>query len=322
MARILVTGVTGQIGRLCADRLVAGGHEVLGATSPPDAPLPAGVTRAGPALAPATAAPLLEACGRLDAVIHLAGSSSVGRSWEQPVETMDTNATLTAALVHALRGGKTRLVHASSAEIFGRAAAPLLDEDTPLAPVSPYGVSKAAAHLLVRLGREAHGAPMTNLVLFVGESEHRAPGFVFRKITRGLAAVALGRADHVLLGDTSVRRDFCHAGDFAAAFALLALGGPPGDYVCASGEGHTVREVAETACALLGLDPARALREDPGLRRPADIPSLVGDSRRLRALGWAPTLSFPALVHRLVEHDLAELRDAPVTSGGSPCAAP
>jgi GDPmannose 4,6-dehydratase len=306
--RILITGASGQIGGYVADLLLARGHEVLGSIAPDRAPLSEGVKACGNLDGAGDVDALLGAAGSLDAVIHLAGQSSVAASWSAPLATFEANAGLTVALVAALKGEKVRLVHASSAEIFGAAATPVQDESTPISPVSPYGVAKAAAHLSVRVGREGYGAPMSNLVFYLGESERRPPTFVFRKITRGLAAVSLGRAEHITLGNTAIVRDFCHAKDLAEAACLFALGAPPGDYVCASGEGHSIAQVATTACEILGLDPSHVIRSDDSLFRPSDAPSLVGNSKKLRSLGWSPTVSFQELVARLVAFDLEALR--------------
>jgi GDPmannose 4,6-dehydratase len=252
---------------------------------------------------------VLAAAGRLDAVIHLAGQSSVAASWKAPLETFDVNARLATALIYEVAKHEgVALVHASSAEIFGGATTATQNEGTPIAPVSPYGVAKAAAHASVRVARDALRAPMSNLI-YLGESERRAPTFVFRKITRGLAAVALGRVQHLSLGNTSIVRDFCHADDLTAAACLLALGATPGDYICASGEGHSIAEVAHAVCGVLGLDPDQVLRTDPSLYRSADAPSLVGDASRLRALGWKPAVGFSDLVERIARFDLAALRD-------------
>jgi GDPmannose 4,6-dehydratase len=222
--------------------------------------------------------------------------------------TFDANARTTAALAYAACARGIAFVNASSAEIFGCAKQPVQDESTPIAPVSPYGAAKAAAHTVVRLTREEMGASATNLVFFLGESARRAEQFVFRKITRGLARVKLGRAEYLTLGNTAAVRDFCHAGDFARAAEMFALGAPPGDYVCASGEAHSIAEIASTCCELFELDASKVLRTDPSLFRRADVPRLVGDASRLRALGWAPTLSFQALVRTIAEHDLVEAR--------------
>lgn len=308
MARVLVTGIAGQIGSFLAERLVAGNHTVIGVdtgrhlASPPGVELLPGPVSAG------TVGGLLDACGALDAIVHLAGRSSVGESWAAPMETFDVNARTTAALAFAAHVRGITFVHASSAEIFGRAQEPVQDESTPIAPVSPYGVAKAAAHGVVRLTREEMGARATNLIFYLGESVRRAETFVVRKITRGLARVKLGRAEHISLGNTAAVRDFCYADDLARAAEMFALGAAPGDYVCASGEAHSIADVANTCCEVLGLDPAVVLRTDASLFRRADIPRLVGNADKLRALGWAPTLDFHALVRSIAEHDLAAAR--------------
>jgi GDPmannose 4,6-dehydratase len=300
MARVLVTGVTGQIGSYLAESLLGGGHEVIGIGAPDEALLPAGVRAAAGGFGNVDA--LLDGRGPLDAVVHLGGRSSVAASWQDPIATFDANARLSAVLVFAAARRKIRFVQASSGEIFGNAPTPIQNEDTPIAPISPYAVAKAAAHFSVRVAREGFGAPASNLVFYLGESPRRPPSFVFRKITRTIAEIAAGDATELVLGNTSVIRDFSHARDLAAAAALLALGATPGDYVCASGEGHTVLEVALAACAAAGVDPC-VVRSDPSLFRPNEIRSLVGDSARLRALGWRPTLGFEALVREIFEYD-------------------
>ena len=315
MARVLVTGVNGQIGTYLAESLLAEGHEVLGVGSKPEPAIVAGVRVVDVPLTATTVGALLQACGPLDAIVHLAGRSSVARSWGAPLETYEIHGHTTAALVAAIVESKSNVafVHASSAEIFGRNESPILSETTPIAPVSPYGASKAAAHLSVAVGRDGYAQRMSNLIYFPGESERRAPHFVFRKITRGIAAVHLGRERTLTLGNTSFVRDFCHARDFAAAAKLLAVGnggpaGPPGDYVVATGVGHPIYDVAVVACELFGLDPSKIVRTDPALYRGTDIPSLVGDSTRLRAIGWAPTMQFRELVETITKHDLAQMR--------------
>lgn len=250
---------------------------------------------------------LLDENGALDSVVHLGGQSSVSVSWQDPMVTFDVNARLSAALVFAAARRKLRFVQASSAEIFGNAAGPIQDETTPIAPLSPYAVAKASAHLTTRLAREGFGIPASNLIFYLGESPRRPPTFVFRKITRTVAAIVAGQANELVLGNTAVVRDFSHARDLAAAAMRLALGAPPGDYVCASGEGHSVLDVATTACAIAGVDP-RIIRTDPSLLRPNEVQSLVGDSGRLRSLGWRPTVGFEALVREILEYDLASLR--------------
>jgi GDPmannose 4,6-dehydratase len=309
MARVLITGVTGQIGSYAAEILLADGHEVLGVVGPDGIPLPSRVVACAPPLAPERIEGLLADAGPLDAVIHLAARSSVAASWSDPVATFDANARLTATLAFLVaRRPRVRFVHASSAEIFGDTPSPTQDESTAIAPISPYAVAKAAGHMAVQVARCGMNALATNLIFYLGESPRRAPSFVFRKITRTLAAIACGDAEHLTLGNTRVVRDFCHARDLARAATMLALGHEPGDYVCASGEGHSILDVAHVACALAGLDPDKTLRFDPDLVRPNDIRSLVGNAAKLRALGWHPSVDFRQLVEEVFAHDLAAHR--------------
>ena len=302
MARVLVTGVSGQIGSYVADRLLAGGHDVVGVDYGP-ARQDAVQMVPGPLVADGVDA-LLDRCGAVDAIVHLAGKTSVGESWGVPMATFDANARTTAALAFAAHVRKVTFVNASSAEIFGPSTHAMQNEATPIAPVSPYGVAKAAGHAVVKLTREEMGARATNLVFYLGESIRRAETFVFRKITRGLARVKLGLATHIALGNTAVIRDFLHADDLACAAEMFALGAVPGDYVVGSGIGHAVADIATTCCELFGLDPAAVVQTDPSLFRRADIPRLVGDATKLRGLGWAPSLDFRALVHSIAAHDL------------------
>jgi len=306
MARILITGVTGQIGSYAAEILLDAGHQVLGISGPSARPLPKRVIGCSPPLTPERVEAVLEEAGPLDGLIHCAGSSSVAASWSDPVATFEANARLTATLAFRLaRQPEVRFVHASSAEIFGDARSPVQDESTPIAPITPYGVAKAAGHMAVQVARLGMGARASNLIFYLGESPRRSSNFVFRKITKTLAAIVHGDAEHLSLGNTRVVRDFCHARDFARAATMLALGHVPGDYVCASSEGHSVLEVAQIACALAGVEADRTLRFDPHLVRPNDIRSLIGDAAKLRTLGWHPSIDFRGLVHEVLKHDLA-----------------
>lgn len=311
MPRVLVTGATGQVGAYVVEAGLRAGHTLSATRGPSGRPLPDGVFDCGGLNGRDAGAVVKRAAnglGGLDVIIHLAARSRVGASFQAPVETFEDNALLGIAFAEAAVEQGVRFVHASSAEIFAGTDAPLLDERSTLAPRSPYGVAKAAVHLYVQSLREGRGAPASNVILFNAESERRPADFVVSKLTRGLAAVKLGLAQTLSLGNTSAVRDFGHAADAADALWLAATRAPPADYVCASGEGHAVAEVATLACAHLGLDPARVLRTEPGLLRPHDAPRLIGDASRLRALGWSPRWRFDALVQTLVEHHLRALR--------------
>jgi GDPmannose 4,6-dehydratase len=270
-------------------------------------PVPEGVIACTTAFTAESASLLLDEAGDISAVIHLAGRSSVAASWQDPMGTFDANARLTAALLFAVaKKDGVRFVNASSAEIFGNAKTPVQDETTPIAPISPYAVAKAAGHMAMQVARGGLGVPASNLIFYLGESPRRAPSFVFRKITMSLAAISRKEREHLVLGNTTVIRDFCHAKDLARAAVMLALGGEAGDYVCASGEPHSILDVAHVACELAGVDPRKTIRFDPALIRPNDIASLVGNASRLRARGWAPSVGFRDLVKEVYDHDLRE----------------
>jgi GDPmannose 4,6-dehydratase len=315
MARILVTGFSGQIGSYLVEQLLADGHDVIGIGSPSDVfrgevkPAKGSLDRVDS---------LLDENGALDAVVHLAARSSVSASWADPMGTFDTNARMAAAVAYGAAKRRLRLVHASSAEIFGNAASPVQDETTPISPISPYAVAKASAHLAVQLAREGFGAPASNLIFYLGESPRRASFFVFRKITGTVAAIAAGAASELVLGSTSVVRDFCHARDLASAARMLALGAPAGDYICASGEGHSILDVATLACKIAGV-PSSVIRANaPSLVRPNDVQSLIGDSRRLRTLGWRPSVGFEELVREVLEYDTSLRSSARAAPQDSP----
>jgi GDPmannose 4,6-dehydratase len=315
MARLLVTGVTGQVGSYLAEIAIAEGHAIVGVGGPRSTrPLPAGVIAARGSWTSEGIAELLGANGVLDAVVLLGANTDLPSSWKDPAGTFVSNGLLVAIAAYELAAGaRTRLVHASSSNVFGYVTTEVQDESAPIAPVSPYGVAKAAGQLAVTNARDGLGAPMSNLVYFMAASPRSSPNLVLRKITRGVAAVVAGRATKLRLGTMHVVRDICHARDFATAAILLAVGhgnGPPaaGDYACASGTGRSIRQMAEIACALSQLDAVDVLEEDTSYARPNDIQSLVGDASKLRALGWEPRTPFVELVRECLAHDLAALR--------------
>jgi GDPmannose 4,6-dehydratase len=314
--RALVTGITGQDGGYLAERLLADGYQVHGLVHAgdggvadllarsPEVVLHEGDLRdqASLAVAVAKADP--------DEVYNLAGISSVAFSWEQPVLTADITALGAARLLQEVRvhqdrrGREVRFVQASSAEIFGSAGAGsesgAQSEATPLHPTSPYGAAKAYVHQLVDVYRQA-GLFSVSMVLFNHESPRRPPTFVTRKITQTVARIAKGQERELVLGNVDARRDWGWAPDYVDAM-VRACRAPVGeDFVVATGEAHSVRELALAAFARAGV----ADGADPDLVRPGDPAVLVGDASKARAvLGWAPSVSFEELVGRMVDADL------------------
>lgn len=320
MTITLVTGITGQDGGYLADQLLAAGHEVHG-TVPLDGPhLPPHLGALGDRVqlhpvdlrTPATITRLVDELSP-DWLVNLAGASSVAASWSDPVGTLDLNGRAVVALLEHLfrrhEGGTppTRFLQASSGEIFAGAAPAAVTEESPISPVNPYGAAKAVAHLAVGMYR-SRGLHASSFILFNHESPRRPEQFVTRKITRGVAAIASGRADHLVLGTLDVSRDWGWAPDYVAAMVLGLSADEPGDYVIATGRAHTLRDLVSAAFAEVGItDWASLVRTDPALARPADAPVLVGDpSKAKQRLGWLPSVSFHEMVAAMVRADLED----------------
>jgi GDPmannose 4,6-dehydratase len=316
MPLAFITGVTGQDGTYLARRLLAEGLKVHGLVRPGSiSPVEAGVVvhevdvREGAALSG------LVADLQPDELYHLAGQSSVGASWTDPAGTVEQTGTPVATLLLAVAetSPHTRLVVASSSEIFGTAPAPQ-DEETPISPVSPYGAAKALAHFLVSAFR-ARGLHASSGILYNHESPLRDERFVTGKIAASVARIARGRQERLALGSLDVERDWGWAPDYVDALIRAVRHPTPGDYVVGTGTTHTVREFATTAFSVAGLgDAERYLDIDPAFVRPADPATQRANSARARAvLGWQPTVAFPEIVERMVLARLAELdADGPV----------
>ncbi|TXR58063.1 GDP-mannose 4,6-dehydratase [Quadrisphaera setariae] len=316
----LVTGLTGQDGGYLAELLAAEGTLVHGVRRG-SGPLPPHLEALGDRLVVHTidlldpgAADALVRDVRPDEVYNLAAESSVARSWEEPVETALLNAVLPAALLHAAEqttsssGGQVRVLQASSAEVYAGSGVTPQDESTPVVPTNPYGAAKAYAHHLVQAHR-AGGAFAVNAVLYPHESPRRPARFVTRKITSTVAAIARGRADELVLGNTAARRDWGWAPDTVRAMVAALRHTEPLDLVVATGTSHSVEEFVAAAFARAGVaEWLHLVRTDPAFVRPNDAADLVGDPTLAReALGWAPTVPFADVVGAMVDADLALL---------------
>ena len=236
---------------------------------------------------------------------NLASPSFVPRSWEKPVETAQFAAVGVTALLEAVRAVDPgiRVYQASSSEIFGEPSESPQSEGTPLAPVTPYGVAKAYGHFIAHSYRRRYGLHVSCGILYNHESPRRPLDFVPSKIAHGAAAASLGSAEPLALGDLDAQRDWGYAGDYVEAMALMLGHEEPGDFVVASGELHSVRELAELAYAHVGLEWREHVRHDPALERgEAELHRLVGDAAKARAeLGWSPRVGFEELVRLLVD---------------------
>jgi GDPmannose 4,6-dehydratase len=214
-------------------------------------------------------------------------------------------------LLEAVRdaGGHTRVFVAASGAMFGAAAESPQREETRCCPETPYATAKLAAHQIVGQFRIHDGVFACSGILYNHESERRPESFVTRKITRAAAAIKLGLAHEVVLGDVTAVRDWSFAGDVMLGAWLMLQQEKPDDYILASGIGHTVAEFAERAFAYVGLSAEDHVSFDPNMSRPPEPTPRVGDSNRAgRRLGWAPTLSFEQLIQRMVDADIRGLQ--------------
>ena len=318
MKRALITGVGGQDGSLLAEALLDRGYEVYGvAHREPDAyaNLDAVQGRIEVVKADLLDGAALRAAlerARPDEVYNFASPSFVPQSWDAPVETAEFAAVGVTSLLEAVRAvaPQARVYQASSSEIFGTPRESPQTEDTPLHPVTPYGVAKAYGHLILGSYRARYGLHLSSGILYNHESPRRPPSFLPRKVALGAASIALGLETELTLGDLSARRDWGYAGDYVHAMWLMLQQDEPGDYVIATGESHSVQDLVELAFAHVGLDWREHVRVDQALvRGKAEVHDLVGDASRARSvLDWRPEVDFKRLVELLVDADLARLR--------------
>src|SRR6266545_4086615 len=318
MKHALITGIGGQDGSFLAELLLEQGYEVTGLVRPASEPYP----NLEPVLdrIELVEADLLDQASLADAlrvaapaeVYNLASPSFVPASWDRPVETAGFAAVGATSLLEAIRAvdPTIRFYQASSSEIFGEPRQTPQNEETPLEPVTPYGVAKAYAHFIVSSYRRQYGLFACSGILYNHESPRRPLEFLPRKVAHGAAAISLGLQDELVLGDLDAKRDWGYAGDYVRAMWLMLQEEEPGDYVVASGESHSVREFVQCAFAHVGLDWQKHVRVDPALQRgAAELHRLVGDASHAHdRLGWRPELGFEQLAHVLVDADLERLR--------------
>jgi GDPmannose 4,6-dehydratase len=246
-----------------------------------------------------------------DEVYHLAGQSHVGLSFEMPESTCEDTGMATLRLLEMARDQTKplRFYHASSSEIFGNAQTTPQDENTPLAPTSPYGCAKAFATQLARVYRQSYGLFVCNGILYNHESPRRGENFVTRKIARAAARISRGLDDQLVLGNTARERDWGRAQDYVNAMWLMLQYDTPDDYVVATGESHSVQEFVELAFAAVDLRWQHYLKRDPTFDRPVEPGKLVGSTEKIRKkLGWRPSGTFPELVREMVDAELTALK--------------
>ncbi|HEY1368040.1 MAG TPA: GDP-mannose 4,6-dehydratase [Gaiellaceae bacterium] len=322
MRKALVTGIAGQDGSYLAELLLGEGYDVCGVVHRPVSSRFENLDAIRDRLE-LVEANLLDQLALVDVlrtfrpqeVYNLAAPSFVPTSWRQPVVTAEFAAVGVTALLEAIRevDPSIRFYQASSSEIFGDPQEVPQTERTPLAPATPYGVAKAYGHFIVGTYRRRYGLHACSGILYNHESPRRPLHYLPSKVAHAAAAISLGLTGELWLGDLDAERDWGYAGDAVRAMWLMLRNEPPADYVVATGELHSVRELVELAFAHVGLDWSEYVRIDSSLRRGrAELHGLVGDaSRARRELGWEPQVGFEELVRMLVTAQLERLAGEP-----------
>jgi GDPmannose 4,6-dehydratase len=312
--RALITGITGQDGSYLAELLLEKGYTVYGMVRRASSDHFARIAhlqdriqlREGDLLDQLSLITLLHETEPHE-VYNLAAQSFVPTSWEQPILTSEATALGVTRMLEAIRvvDRSIKFYQASSSEMFGKVRESPQDEKTPFYPRSPYGVAKVYGHYITVNYRESYGLFAVSGILFNHESPRRVRQFVTRKVTHGAARIKLGLASDLKLGNLEAKRDWGFAGDYVEAMWLMLQQPTPDDFVIATGETHSVRELCEVAFARAGLDWERHVVVDKTHVRPAEVDYLIGDAGKARrVLGWSPKVSFRNLVEMMVDADV------------------
>jgi len=319
--RAFITGITGQDGSYLAELLLAQDYEVHGLVHRPDA-LPTSNIRHlvadstvlnrrlflhNGAFEDATHLRRLISRARPQEFYHLAGQSSPRLSLELPESTVDSIGMATLRLLEILRDlpEPTRLLYASSSEVFGSPPHSPQDELTPLNPTTPYGAAKAFSQQMARIYRTAYGLPACSAIVYNHESPRRSANFVSMKIARAAARIRRGLQDELVLGSLDGSRDWGWAPDYVRGMWLMLQQPTVDDFVLATGQLHTVRDFVATAFARVGLDWTKHIRHDANLLSSVEHVAPCGNPAKAeRILGWKNTVPFEEMVHRLVDAEL------------------
>ncbi|THJ13056.1 MAG: GDP-mannose 4,6-dehydratase [Nitrospira sp. CG24C] len=322
MKKALITGITGQDGSYLAELLLGKGYEVYG------------IIRRSSSFNTGRIDPIYEdphvphrrlelVYGDLndasslnhiirriqpDEIYNLGAQSHVRVSFDIPEYTGEITGLGAIRLLEAIResGLKPKFYQASSSEMFGKVQDVPQRETTPFYPRSPYGAAKVYAYWVTVNYREAYGLFACNGILFNHESPRRGETFVTRKITKAAARIKLGVQQDLFLGNLDAKRDWGFAGDYVEAMWMMLQTEVPTDYVIATGETHTVKEMLELAFDRLKLDWKKHVKIDPKYYRPTEVDLLIGDaSKAKKELGWQPKVKFQELIAMMVDADLA-----------------
>jgi GDPmannose 4,6-dehydratase len=317
--RALITGITGQDGSYLAEFLLDQGYEVCGMVRRSSTLNFERIAHIQDRLT-LVAGDLLDEVSMINIlrdnhpteVYNLAAQSFVQTSWNQPVLTGETTALGVTRVLDAIRivDPEIRFYQASSSEMFGKVLEVPQKESTPFYPRSPYGVAKVYGHWITVNYRESYDLHASSGILFNHESPRRGLEFVTRKVTHGVARIKLGIDEKLALGIEVAQRDWGFAADYVRAMWLMLQQDRPDDFVVASGETHSVKELVELSFAAVDLDWEQHVMIDERFLRPAEVDLLVGDPVKAETtLGWSRQVDFPGLVQMMVEADLALVKN-------------
>jgi GDPmannose 4,6-dehydratase len=320
MPTAFITGITGQDGQHLAEFLNTQGYDVFGMVKGQNNPRMEALLDEMPFIEPVSGdladLPSLVAALEFvqpDEVYNLGAISFVALSFTQPELTANVTGTGVLRMLEAIRmvGGTQnnpiRFYQASSSEMFGKVRETPQTEQTPFHPRSPYGCAKVFGHDITINYRESYGLYACSGILFNHEGPRRGLEFVTRKVTNAVARISLGLQHELVMGTLDAKRDWGYAGDYVKAMWMMLQQDEPGDFVIATGQTHSVRDLVVRAFAEVGIDDWEShVRYDPKFMRPAEVDLLIGDPTKAREqLGWQPEVDFPALISMMVKHDLA-----------------
>jgi GDPmannose 4,6-dehydratase len=320
--KALITGLTGQDGSYLAELLISKGYQVFGLVRRSSTSNLERITHLSSNIQ-IVSGDLLDQSSLMDVITetqpdeiyNLASQSYVPISWTQPALTAEYTALGVSRLLESIRRCKpdAKFYQASSSEVFGQPDESPQTERTAFRPRNPYGVAKAYAHWMTINYRQQYNLYTCCGITYTHESPRRGTEFVFRKITHTTAQIKLGLAKELKLGNLDARRDWCYAKDAVYAMWLMLQQEEPDDYIIASGETHSVKELVECAFNCIGLNWQDYVSIDPAFYRPDESVQLIGCVDKIKTqLGWQPQYSFEQMVELMVDYDLKKL-----SNGGS-----
>ena len=315
--KALITGVTGQDGSYLSELLLSKGYEIHGIMRRSSSFNTARIEHIfkqlnlhfGDLSDGSSLGHLLSSI-KPDEVYNLGAQSHVRVSFECPEYTSDIDAMGTLRLIEAVKAHcpEARYYQASTSELYGKVQETPQRETTPFYPRSPYGIAKLFGYWYTVNARE-RGMYACNGILFNHESPRRGETFVTHKVTKAAARIKMGLQDTLSLGNLDAKRDWGHAKDFVEGMWLMLQQDQPDDYVLATGETHTIRELLDVAFERVGLDWTKYVTQDQKYYRPTEVDLLLGDaSKAKRILGWEPEITFKELIEEMVDYDLEGLR--------------